>query len=286
MDNLRDIQMIELEILFELDRICKKNNIQYFLLAGTVLGAIRHNGFIPWDDDIDIGMTRNQYERFIKICSEELDSNYFLQTYKTDPNYPGLYAKIRKNNTTFIEKATAKIDMHKGIYIDIFPFDNIPDRILDRFIHKWLLFVIDIIRSSRILEYHSNLTYIKKMIITIIHYFSRIVPKRLIDCLEEKLAKIYNRTNTECIGNLYGYGQLFKEYDTKICIKREYIFPLSKVKFECHYFPAPGRWHEYLTHYYNNYMEMPPEEQRIGHAVLIADTKKSYEDYNQQLMLC
>ena len=122
---LRKVQMVEVEILDEIDRICKKNNIKYFLVGGTLLGAVRHGGFIPWDDDIDLGMLREDYEKFIDICinSDELDKKYFMHSDETDSDYWLPFIKIRKNNTTFDEKVIKNCDTHKGIYVDIFPMD-------------------------------------------------------------------------------------------------------------------------------------------------------------------
>ena len=106
---LRRLQQTEFEILKEFDRICKKHNIQYFLDSGTALGAARHKGFIPWDDDIDVGMLRSDYEHFLEICPKELEQKYFLQTIETDPGCPCLFAKIRKNGTIYQENEKHRI---------------------------------------------------------------------------------------------------------------------------------------------------------------------------------
>lgn len=114
--DLKDIQKVELEILLEPDRIYKSNNINYQLFSGTLLGAIRDNKFIPWDDDIDVCLLREDYNKFIKVCQRDLDEKYFLQTNKTDKDYIMQFAKIRKNNTVFMEKCTSESKIHQGIY--------------------------------------------------------------------------------------------------------------------------------------------------------------------------
>src|SRR5699024_6110897 len=121
----RKAQMIQLEILKEFDRFCKEHNIKYQLYAGTLLGAIRHKGFIPWDDDIDIAMTRDQYERFLeKYINNE---RYFLQNFQTDYNYFRQFSRLRKNNTVFRQEQYSNLDIHHGIFIDIFPLDNVEE---------------------------------------------------------------------------------------------------------------------------------------------------------------
>jgi len=101
MNDLRDIQLTQLEILLEFDRICKKHRIQYHLFAGTLLGAVRHKGFIPWDDDIDVCMLRSEYDRFLSVYTTELADAYFLQNSYTDPSYYNIFSRIRKNGTFF-----------------------------------------------------------------------------------------------------------------------------------------------------------------------------------------
>ena len=123
---LRQLQLAELDILLEIDRVCTENNIKYFLDSGTALGAVRHKGFIPWDDDIDICMMRDDYEKFIRLAPEKLSQKYFLQTLKTDPGYNKLHAKVRKNGTVFKEDANLMRNMNHGLFVDIYPFDYLP----------------------------------------------------------------------------------------------------------------------------------------------------------------
>ena len=141
-NDLLKLQRKELEILKEVDRICKKYDIQWIMAGGSVLGAVRHGGFIPWDDDIDIYMLDTEYERFEKACKTELDQNkYFLQTIETDKNCPVPWAKIRMNNTCSMDEKYKDIKLHWGICIDIFLLQYAPkdDQQLNELIRlKWI----------------------------------------------------------------------------------------------------------------------------------------------------
>lgn len=125
-DILRQLQMTELEILDEFVRICEENNLHYYLVGGTLLGAVRHHGFIPWDDDIDVAMFRKDYDRFAEIAPQKLHPQYFYQCPDTDPYYFLTYAKIRKNGTEVYEERFRNAKFHKGVFIDIFPLDFCP----------------------------------------------------------------------------------------------------------------------------------------------------------------
>lgn len=123
---LRKLQLMELEILNEFVGLCEKHDLRYYLVGGTLLGAVRHQGFIPWDDDIDVAMPREDYDKFAEICREELGKDYFYQSPETDPHYFLTYAKIRKNGTEVYEERFQNAKFHKGIFIDIFPLDFCP----------------------------------------------------------------------------------------------------------------------------------------------------------------
>ena len=120
---IKRIQSREMELFRAFISVCEKLELPYFLNAGTMLGAVRHNGFIPWDDDIDVAMLRSDYEIFLSRAQELLPENMFLQTIDTDPEYLHNFAKIRHNETTFIESSVKSRHIHHGLYLDIFPLD-------------------------------------------------------------------------------------------------------------------------------------------------------------------
>ena len=127
------------DILGETIRVCQKHDIPYFVIGGTAIGALYDQGILPWDDDIDIGMTRENYNKFLKVAPGELGPSYFLSWIETDPHTPYYYAKVKKNNTLFVEEMFKNIPMHPGIFVDIFPFDRIPDNKLLRQMQSGIL---------------------------------------------------------------------------------------------------------------------------------------------------
>ena len=133
-EDLQLLQLCEELILKEIDKICIKHNICYFVGGGTALGLRRHGGFIPWDDDIDINMPRDDYNRFLKIAISELPDFLFLQNHNTDANFPRLYSKVRLKGTKFVEYQYRNLKMEQGIFIDIFPMDQALDNV--KFLRK------------------------------------------------------------------------------------------------------------------------------------------------------
>ena len=126
-DELKTLHKELYQILEEIIRICTKYDIPYFIQGGTAIGAFYENAILPWDDDIDIGLTRENYNRFLEIAPKELNKDYFLQHVLTDSHTPFYFTKIRKNNTMFVEKDFKHLPIHHGLYIDVFPFDKVPD---------------------------------------------------------------------------------------------------------------------------------------------------------------
>lgn len=127
MPTLREIQLFELQMLKDVVKVCDDNNITYILSSGTLLGAVRHGGFIPWDDDIDIYMPLSDYKKFLKIAQRELGEKYFVQNYKTDKNYSEMWTQIRANGTTSMPVKAYKFDIHYGMCMDIFPAVGVSD---------------------------------------------------------------------------------------------------------------------------------------------------------------
>ena len=123
--DLRRLQLLQLKILKEFVRVCRKHGLRFYIMDGTCLGAIRHQGFIPWDDDIDVGMYAEDFDRFIR-CSEDFGPEYFLQTIETDPEFKTMIARVRLNGTTIIEKDFMNADIHQGVFIDVYPLFGYP----------------------------------------------------------------------------------------------------------------------------------------------------------------
>ena len=138
---LRQLQMIELEILVEVDRICRKNGIHYSLTGGTLLGAVRHGAFIPWDDDADISMLRKEYVKFQDACKRDLDKErFYFQDIENTPGYRWGYGKVRRKGTVFLRENQEDMPYEQGVFIDIFPRDGIPDGVFLRKFHAMCCF--------------------------------------------------------------------------------------------------------------------------------------------------
>lgn len=138
-EELRRMQLIQLELLLEVDRICRKYHISYSVEGGTLLGAVRHGGFIPWDDDVDIAMVRSEYRKFCKVCKKELDQEkYFFQNHDTDPEYRWGYAKVLKNGTSFVRYGQEHMKMRRGVYVEIFLMDGIPEGRIEKKFYNFL----------------------------------------------------------------------------------------------------------------------------------------------------
>lgn len=244
-----------LEIMDEIDRICRVNDIDYFLDSGSALGAIRHHGFIPWDDDIDVGMTRENYEIFLKVSEEELNPNFFLQTIETDKGYNKLHAKIRKNNTVFMEHKTENKDMHHGVFIDIFPFDRIPIKFSKSIL--WL-------NESYQRTYHRKVDegYTRSIFKSLL---SKILIGRHPQRSFDRLCKIFAWRNDR---GVVSYNYFFEEH---------YIFPkrifegIFDVDFEGRKYKLMTGYDEYLRIMYGDYMQLPPVEKRITHDIAVLE---------------
>lgn len=268
--SLRDLQHEEFEILLEIDRICKKHNIKYFLNAGTLLGAVRHKGFIPWDDDIDICMPLKDYKKFKKISKKELNESYFLQSYDTDLTSIW-YTKVRKNGTTAIETGGSDKPFHQGIWVDVFPLIGVKDD------PHWLKSIAAraafakklLSRKNSYISESKNLSVLKKL-----HKFVPLEALRL-------FAKMVYMTTFKSHENYEFCYCLWAQKKFKAKYKSALFNESCEVEFEGFMFPSPKNWDEYLTIEYGDYMTPPPPEKRNGgfHTLEIIDLKKDYKYY-------
>lgn len=267
--DLEKIHKIQIELAIEVKRICEKNRIDYFLIAGTLLGAVRHKGFIPWDDDMDIGMLREDYEKFLKACETDLSSDYYLQTWYTDSQFGLPIAKIRKNATKFVEKTSAKNHSHKGIYIDIFPYDNVPDNSILRKKHKLLTYFykrLVLLKSHYYLE--NNKGYFKRLTIRMVKLIVKFIPKKyLIEKYNKQILKYNKDANTQEI-TIFGGAYSYK----KESIRREWITNYQSINFESVEFNSPKDAHLMLKSIYGDYMSLPPKDERYNrHDIIEVD---------------
>jgi len=265
---MNDLQKKELEILKEFIRVCDKLKLNYYMAGGSLIGVIRHKGFIPWDDDIDVCMLRKDYEEFLKKAQPLLKKNYFLQTYETEPGYTGNFAKIRDSKTTFIESSVKKHKINHGIYIDIFPLDNrykynkIKLKLLDCQIYKTYTLDFKKTFKYRIKLLISNMIYGRKTTSEICRLKDRIFTKK------------NNIKMDKCICYSGAWG-----------IEKEthYISDFEdtiKKQFEDVIVTIPKGYDRVLKDTYGDYMQLPPIEKRKPHHYSeIIDTKKSYLKY-------
>jgi lipopolysaccharide cholinephosphotransferase len=250
------LRRVQIELLDEFVRVCEENNLFYFLAFGTLIGAVRHKGFIPWDDDIDVAMPRHDYENFIEIYDKLENSNYYLLTNKCSSasfHHFRTFAKFCKKGTIFAEN-NKDDEIYTGIWIDIWPYDK-----CIRFFLAPQEKLISFTRQAYSLRLNKDIfqTNIKKNIIKIMFC---IFPKQTLFILSNKLFTLFNKINTRfitCFSGFSGYKKLTHRYDI--------IFPLTKLEFEGKQYFVPGNWDNYLTNIYGNYMELPPIEQQVTH---------------------
>mgnify|MGYP004533372861 FL=1 len=257
-NNLRKVQLTELKILEKIDGICKKYDINYFLVGGTLLGAVRHKGFIPWDDDIDIGMLREDYEKFINVCLKDgvLGKDYYLHCNESDNDYFIPFIKVKKNNTTFAERNIENINTHKGIFLDIFPYDNVPKP--HSFCEKLQAIIVRSTSDAIYLKY--KIYKLKTMRRRIFVAFFALFSTKQLKKINKYFSCIYNKKNTDYIISSAGSSG----YEDEILL-REKVFPLKKIEFENKMFYAMNDNDYYLSKLYGNYMELPPKEERKTH---------------------
>ncbi|MDT8903879.1 LicD family protein [Anaeroselena agilis] len=251
---LRQAQLVMLRMLRILDHICRKHGIPYWLESGTLLGAVRHGGFIPWDDDADIAMLRADFERFRKIAAEELPEDLFFQTAETDADYRDVLPRIRDRNSIFVEKDKGYVPHYRGIYLDIFPYDSYPHRAILEMLtlrHRLRQFRRRFPKGSvsRALYMSGLFTVGLPLILPL--YAAEWSAKRFRD-------RFFNRPGQD----LLSFGV---EFYYKVPRVRKDIFPLREVSFEGYKFFAPNRPDTYLLKKYGD-LAVPPEGQRKTHA--------------------
>ena len=260
-------------MLKEFMRICAHLDLRYYVVGGTLLGAVRHQGFIPWDDDIDLAMPREDYERFLEKGQSLLSDEFFLQTFHTDPEFPANFAKIRDNRTTFIEKSVSGKHIHHGVYIDIFPLDYYPDGCFSRVILELRRFLIKM-RISGEFTYRRNESLLKALVRKRLAAICLRLYPDLTQTIEKREHLYKSVPPGRCICNYSG------AWGRKEIWPAEWISESCELTFEGLAVPAPGEYHKMLCHFYGDYMTPPPLEKRVSHhETTIVDLERPYSTY-------
>lgn len=256
-EQLRQLQLNELELIIEVDRICRKNHIKYSLDGGTLLGAIRHKGFIPWDDDADVIFTRHEYARFYRACKKDLKKDqFFLQEYRTDPYYRWGYAKLRHKGTEYVRMGQEHMKYQTGVCIDIFVVDNVPDNIVLRKINYYLNVCLRKILYSEVGQLAAPNAWLRAWYRILYR-----VPRDTVFRIRNTFAAINNRKNTELMSHLlFPYPKKACKYGMPAKSFSDYI----DVEFEGMTFKGLKNYDQYLKLLYGDYMVLPPEEKRHG----------------------
>lgn len=274
-DNIlsKRLKCCQVLMLKEFIQICERLDLRYYVVGGTLLGAVRHQGFIPWDDDIDLAMPREDYERFLKKGQSLLSEEYFLQTFHTDPAFPANFAKIRDNRTTFIEKSVSGKQIHHGVYIDIFPLDYYPDGYFARVTLELRRFLMKM-RISNEFAYPQSNNIPKVILRKILGAFCMFFYPDLTQTLEKRERLYKSVSPGRCVCNYSG------AWGRKEIWPAEWISERCELMFEELSVPAPGEYHKMLRHFYGDYMTLPPQEKRVSHhETTIIDLERPYTEY-------
>ena len=272
---LRELQLVELEMLHDFKIICEKYGLRYFLDYGNLLGAVRHGGFIPWDDDVDVTMPYSDYLKFLEIAQDELGEKYFLQTSDTDINYYRSYARIRKNNTTFVDEYQLQWDIHHGVWLDIFPLVEINPGMefkIKRILMQLSNYILmDNFFQIHIDEFEQKLGKCGVKLVTLFHKIPRNVRVRLKKWLQHP---IYAARNKKGLTNVW------------MAISRYYPSEMyagsCKLLYEGEEFDVPTPYKQKLEIDYGDYMKLPPEDKRKGHGGNpIIDLQNNYTQYTK-----
>ena len=266
MSTLKEHQAILLELLIEFDRVCQKHNIKYILFAGSALGAVRHQGFIPWDDDLDVALLREDYDRLMKVDHDEWNKTYYMQCEYSD-HWPIHFSKLRKNNTTCLEKYHPKDnEIHQGIYIDIFPIDNASDKL---FVRKMQFYASKIVQAKSFFKRGYETDSIVKKAVMVLSSALPLKPFL-------KIVKMSQNKNSSYVHSFLGGSINFK----KGVFDRNWISDTINMPFESITVPVSSHYQELLTMQYGDYMVLPPVHERKCkvHAILV-DTEKNYTEY-------
>lgn len=275
---LKKLQLCELEILKDFQNICSQNNLSYWAFGGTGIGALRHGGFIPWDDDIDLCMPRNEYEIAMQILERDYSDKYTVVNAQKYNDFPVMNTHIILNDSQFVTTEELKLKYPKGIFLDIFPVDNTPADEKERVKHSrktWVLSKLLTLKHIPFphLQFGGSKAKIMHCITACAYAFLKIfVPHKTLFNICLKECTKYNNQETGVFAyccDIVPTGSVFF---------KDRLYPLRKEKFEDTEMCFPNNLEEILTNLYGDFMQIPPPEKQINHCPDILVFPKNFEN--------
>lgn len=265
-ETLKQLQLIELGILKEFDKLCDKYDLDYFLIGGSAIGAIRHQGIIPWDDDIDVGMNRKDYDKFLKIAKRDYSDKYTIVNNETNPNFPLMNTRWGLNGTKFKTKDLKNVPGDFGIFLDIFCFDNIPDDESKMKIQSTLAWIYGKLLVLSVVDrpvlyidgWKKQFVLLISKCVHVIFKFLNLKPTFFYKKAKKYMLK-YQHDETERIAYMFEPQRYIS-----VAYKKD-IYPTKKMKFETFEAKVPNNIEKFLEKRYGDYMTLPPKEKRHNH---------------------
>ena len=263
-EEFRKMQLVELDMLVEFDRVCRKNNINYVLFGGSLLGAVRHKGYIPWDDDADIGMLRDDYNKFKEHMNEMNKDICYFQDHETDPEYRWGYGKLRRTNSKYVRVGQEHLKCKTGIFVDIFPMDDVPKNLIGQLFQDWHCFCLRKILWSEVAKYNTNGLW--KIWFTLL---SKIPVSFVFSQLKRYEIKSSNSScnRVRCLafpatGTLYKKNPISERYS----MPKSWFTDRAEYEFEGKRLFSSRNYDEVLKYIYGDYMKLPSLKDREQHS--------------------
>ena len=264
-ETLKHLQKVQIKILKYFIEVCEENDLTYFLYAGSLIGAIRHKGFIPWDDDIDVIMFRKDFEKLSEIFEKNIDDKYTFTNVLNEETYFYTWGHLSLKNTVLKEWWADQVNYTPPIFLDIFILDNIPNNKIKRFIHKWSSFTLNQLTIYAYIKYENKSKW-KQFIQRSAYYFLKIIPVSPYS-IKKKCVETFSKYMDEECDEVCNFPAICF---MPINYKKDFL-PAKKAKFEDMDVKIPNNYDKVLTRLYGNYMELPPEEKRYAKAPIELD---------------
>lgn len=271
---LRQLQLTQLEILKVFDKFCREHDLKYSLYAGSLLGAVRHKGFIPWDDDLDVCMPRSDYEKFLVLWQQNAPEGYILQNKENSKYFDQSFSKLRKDHTTFLQNEWQIGNHHTGIFLDIFPIDRIPNGKLNRAIFKWNCMRYQLLTREFVPPKGNLIVRMGSFLIL------ACTPKRRREKVRQntlkKITKYSDQRDLETVAI-----EIMRTIHTPLAA--DMLDAYVDLPFEDGEFMCFAGSDEYLHRKFGDYMQLPPEEERTWrHHPILIDFEHNYEELTGQ----